>query len=223
MSPYVLVVGGAGYIGSHLCKALAKNGYLPVVYDSLKTGHRSFVRFGPFVQGDLLDKALLVRTLKKYSPIAVFHLASDSNTREPASKAFSYYQNNLVGTFSLLEALLQHQVPYFIFSSSASIYGKGLANQIPETAKLDPINVYGRTKLSAEFMIKDFCEGQNMHYAYLRYFNAAGADLDGELGESHDPETHLIPLLIQVLQGKKEFFSILGKPHKTKDGTARRD
>ena len=223
MSLPVLVTGGAGYIGSHLCKALAAKGYLPIAYDSLQSGHKWAVKWGPLVQGCLLDTPLLHATLKKFEPVAVFHLASLSNPRQSHLEALSYYKSNLIGTYSLLEAIGQHHIPYFLFSSSASVYAKQEKMRLSETDPLAPLHPYGRTKLAAEMMISDFCKAHSICYANLRYFNAAGADLDGELGETHDPETHLIPLLIQVLKGKKENFSLLGQNHPTHDGTAERD
>lgn len=222
MSKNVLVTGGAGYIGSHLCKALALKGYTPVTYDSLKTGHLSAVRFGPFVKGDILDGPLLLSTLRTYKPEAIFHLASYSNTRDSTTEAALYYKNNLIGTHTLLETLLSCPVPYFIFSSSASVYGKATDIPLSESSLLIPSSPYGRIKLSSELMIADFCESQSMHYANLRYFNASGADLDAEIGESHYPETHLIPLLIEALKEEKPFH-LFESNHKTHDGTAKRD
>ncbi len=219
----VLVSGGAGYIGSHLCKALAAKGYLPIAYDSLQSGHKWAVKWGPLVEGCLLDAPLLTSTLKKFEPVAVFHLASLSNPRQSHLEALSYYKNNLIGTYTLLEAIAECHIPYFLFSSSASVYGKKEKSLLAETDFLAPLHPYGRTKLAAEMMIADFCKAHSICYANLRYFNAAGADPDGELGETHNPETHLIPLLIQVLKGKKENFSLLGQHHPTHDGTAERD
>jgi UDP-arabinose 4-epimerase len=223
MSPYVLVTGGAGYIGSHLCKALANSGYIPIVYDSLVTGHKSAVKWGPFIKGDILNEPLLIQTLKRFSPLAVFHLAGYSDARESMQNPLSYYENNVIGTCSLLRALLKHPVPYFIFSSSAAVYGEGGSPLLKEDSRALPITPYGRTKLAIEKMIGDFSKENKVLYANLRYFNAAGADLEGETGEAHDPETHLIPLLIQVLQKKKGHFSLLKDSHATKDGTAVRD
>ncbi|MBM3198321.1 MAG: UDP-glucose 4-epimerase GalE [Chlamydiae bacterium] len=223
MNAPVLVIGGAGYIGSHLCKSLAHQGYTPIVYDSLRTGHKEFVRFGPLLVGDLLDTPYLESVLKEYHPSAVFHLAADSHARETSQKALTYYQNNLGGTLSLLQALSKHPVPYLLFSSSAAVYGESSTSPIPESSPLIPLSYYGRTKLACEFAIHDFCQGQNIQYAFLRYFNAAGADPEGEIGERHTPETHLIPLLIQVLKKELSHFTLFGKPHKTEDTTAIRD
>ncbi len=223
MEQCVLVTGGAGYIGSHLCKTLALHGYTPIVYDSFKTGHRSFVLWGPSIEGDVLDTSLLTATLKQFNPCAVFHLAADSHVRASILDPLVYYKNNLGGTLSLLQAMSFYPIPHLIFSSSASVYGNGDLQPLLETAPLNPTHPYGRTKLVAEQMIADFCKTKKIHYAILRYFNAAGADLEGKIGEMHNPETHLIPLLIQVLQGKKEAFQLFGKKHPTHDGTAKRD
>lgn len=217
----VLVTGGAGYIGSHVCKALAREGYIPVTYDSFETGHKWAVCFGPYVEGSILDKELLISTLKQVRPIAVFHLASLSNPRQSHIEALSYYKNNVIGTYTLLEALSYVPIPYFLFASSASVYQTNV-NPLQETTPLLPLTPYGRTKLACEMMIADFCKLHPMCHATLRYFNAAGADVDGNLGESHFPETHLIPLLIQAIQ-KENRFTLFGKDHPTKDGTTQRD
>lgn len=223
MKGYVLVTGGAGYIGSHVCKALAAHDYIPITYDSLIIGHKSSVKWGPLIEGDILDKELLTKTLKTFAPIAVFHLASYSNTRQSILEANSYYQNNLIGTASLLECLANHPPSYFLFSSSAAVYGLGSDIPLNENSPLQPTHPYGHTKLLSEYMIDGFCKQKNILYANLRYFNAAGADPDKEIGESHDPETHLIPLLIQVLKKEKEHFPLLNTKHPTTDGTAKRD
>ncbi len=223
MKGHVLVTGGAGYIGSHVCKALANADYVPVAYDSLVLGHENAVKWGPLIRGNILDKPLLIQTLKTFSPVAVFHLASYSNARESCLTPESYYQNNLVGTASVLECLTKCLPNYLIFSSSASVYGKGSSDALTENSPLLPTQTYGHTKLLSEYMIEGFCKQNNICYAALRYFNAAGADLDGETGERHDPETHLIPLLIRVLNKEKEFFPLLNCSHPTRDGTALRD
>ncbi|MES2198858.1 MAG: UDP-glucose 4-epimerase GalE [Chlamydiota bacterium] len=223
MKGHVLVIGGAGYIGSHVCKALAAHGYIPITYDSLVIGHRLSVKWGPFIKGDILDKALLINTLKTFTPIAVFHLASYSNTRQSVLEAPSYYQNNLLGTASVLEALAESPPSYFLFSSSASVYGMGSSTPIKEDSPLHPTHPYGHTKLLSEYMVEGFCKQKTIQYANLRYFNVAGADPDKEIGETHDPETHLIPLLIQVLKKEKDCFPLLNNKHPTQDGTAQRD
>ncbi len=225
MGKNVLVTGGAGYIGSHLCKALALEGYTPITYDSLETGNLSSILFGPFVQGNVLDLPLLLSTLKTFQPIAVFHLASYTNARAPIEESQNYYRNNLIGTATLLEALKISPCPYLLFSSSASIYGNNSNDslKIKENSPLEGTSPYARTKLSSEKLIADFCKQNKTYYANLRYFNVAGADLDNEIGELHTPETHLIPLLIQVLQGKKKEFFLFANQHNTHDGTAKRD
>jgi len=223
MTNRVLVTGGAGYIGSHICKALALAGYTPVTYDSLEIGNRSAVKWGPLVEGNILDKSLLSETIKMFRPIAVFHLASYSNMRESLSQKDLYYKNNLVGTASVLECLTSAPPRCFLFSSSASVYGAGSNSPLKENSPVVPGHPYGHTKLLSEYMIEGFCKQRGIHYGNLRYFNAAGADPDGEIGEAHDPETHLIPLLIQVLKNEKAEFSLLNRSHKTADGTAERD
>lgn len=223
MKENILVTGGAGYIGSHVCKALAASGYTPITYDSLTIGKRSSVKWGPLIQGDILDKVLFTRTLKEFSPLAVFHLASFSNTRQSVLEANSYYENNLLGTASILECLAKHPPHYLLFSSSAAVYGMGSNQPLEESAPLHPTHPYGHTKLLSEYMIEGFCKQNGIHFANLRYFNAAGADPDKEIGEAHDPETHLIPLLIQVVKKEKSYFPLLNSKHPTPDGTARRD
>lgn len=221
MKQHVLVIGGAGYIGSHLCKQLAANNYIPITYDSLSTGHQFAVKWGPLIEGDILDQALLTNTLKAFTPSVVFHLAAYSNIRESTSQ--SCYQSNLLGTASILACLTKCPPEYFLFSSSAAVYGKGSANPLKEDSLTSPTHPYGHSKLLSEYMIEGFCRQQKIHYANLRYFNAAGADLEAEIGEAHYPETHLIPLLIQVLKQEQSYFPLLNNHHPTHDGSAQRD
>lgn len=223
MLPNVLVIGGAGYIGSHICKALAYNGYTPIVYDAFTTGHRCFVRFGPHVEGNLLNLAELTKALHTYTPLAVIHLAAYSNIRQSLLEKELYYQNNLQGTKTLLEALKAHPVPHLLFSSSASVYGMGSNMPIKEDAPTSASNPYAETKLFSEKLIEDFCAKHPTFYGNLRYFNVAGADPEKEIGEAHTPETHLIPLLIQVVKKERSFFPLLSSSHPTIDGTAQRD
>lgn len=209
----IFVVGGAGYIGSHTCKALKEKGFNPVVYDNLSNGHEWAVQYGPLVVGDILDERLLDQTIKKYQPQAVFHFASLIDARASMHDPFSYYENNVVGSLRLLQAMKINNLNRLIFSSTAAVYG------IPHTEKLDenhacaPINVYGHTKWMTEQMIRDF----GMEAVILRYFNAAGADLEGKLGEAHMPETHLIPNALKTALGKQNNLKMMG------DGTAIRD
>jgi len=216
----VLVTGGAGYIGSHLCKALYEQGYTPIVYDSLKTGHANFVKWGPLIVGDILDEECFLSACTTYTPFAIFHLAADSYTRESPHKASSYYETNVQGTLSILNVLKQIPPAYLIFASSAAVYGSVYDHPIQETRPTLPTSLYGRTKLSCEHAIQDLCP---CPYAILRYFNVAGADSDSMIGERHLPETHLIPLLIHVWQKKIPYLSLLGIPHATHDTTAIRD
>jgi UDP-glucose-4-epimerase GalE len=216
-----LVIGGAGYIGSHLCKALAYEGYSPITYDSLETGHRSCIRWGPFIQGNILNKPLLSSTLKQFAPSAVFHLAAYSNARSTQNRA--YFRNNVLGTQTVLEAMQQSHICPFIFSSSAAVYGQGSNLQMEENCPALPLSVYGKTKLACEGLVADFCQNMDVPYAILRYFNVAGADPDREIGENHDPETHLIPSLIKILSKPSEHFTLFSHNHPTHDGTAKRD
>ena len=213
----VIVTGGAGYIGSHVCLALKQAGFTPVVFDHLKQGHEWAIQWGPFVLGDILDKSLLKDTFQKFSPLGVIHLASCINVRESLLTPEKYYRNNLLGTLSLLEAMIEESIPHLIFSSTAAVYGNSQQIPIEEGHKTEPLNPYGLTKLMGERMIHDFSEAYDLSYACLRYFNAAGADPNGAIGEAHDPETHLIPRALLTLLKKDNPLPIYG------DGTAVRD
>ena len=218
-----IVTGGAGYIGSHVCKALKEKGFTPIVIDNLVQGHRRAVQWGPFVLGDILDKNLLKRVFREFSPLGVIHLASHTNVRESLLSPNKYYSNNLLGTLTLLEAMIEERITSLIFSSSAAVYGSPEKIPIKENSPTNPLNPYGSSKLMAEKMIDDTARAHNLSYACLRYFNAAGADPDGLIGESHDPETHLIPNALLSLIKKKKQLSIYGCDHKSPDGTAVRD
>ncbi len=213
----VLVMGGAGYIGSHTCKALKKKGYLPVVYDNLQNGHRWAAKFGPLVVGDLLDESLLDQTFKAYKFDAVLHFASSIDCRASMHYPGSYYQNNVVGSLALLQAMQKNGVRNLVFSSTAAVYGLPETDKLKETHRSAPINVYGNTKWMVEEMIHDFERAHGFSAVILRYFNAAGADLDGELGEAHSPETHLIPIALSVALEIQSHLNIFG------DGNAIRD
>lgn len=214
---HVLVVGGAGYIGSHTCKALKKAGFNPVVYDNLQNGHKWACTFGPLVVGDIQDTKLLSQTLKTYKPEIVLHFASSIDARASMVDPGSYYYNNLAGTVSLLQAMQQNGVESLVFSSTAAVYGTPKSGALNERNKCDPLNVYGKTKWMTEQMIHDFEAAYGMKSVILRYFNAAGADSEGELGEAHSPETHLIPLAILSALGKEPHLNVFG------DGSAVRD
>jgi UDP-glucose-4-epimerase GalE len=219
----VIVTGGAGYIGSHVCKALKKAGFTPVVFDHLEQGHEWAIQWGPFILGDILNKALLKDAFQKFSPVGVIHLASYINVRDSLVSPEKYYRNNLLGTLSLLEAMIEEGVFILIFSSSAAVYGNPTETPIKESHALAPLNPYGASKLMGERLIDDVSQAHDLSYAALRYFNAAGADPEGALGESHHPETHLIPRALISLLKKKTPLSIYGTDYPTPDGTALRD
>ena len=218
----ILVTGGAGYIGSHTCKALNVAGYEPITYDNLSTGHQNFVKWGPFIQGDLQDTEKLAMTLLKYLPIGVIHFAACAYVGESVSNPLKYYRNNVGGTLSLLEAMNRSNVKNIVFSSTCSTYGSPNVNLIEEGCQQNPINPYGQSKLMIEKILGDLSSKKQINHISLRYFNAAGADKDGEIGESHYPETHLIPLAILYALGN-EALKIFGSDFSTPDGTAIRD
>lgn len=219
----VLVTGGAGYIGSHTCKALKEAGYLPVVYDNLEHGHRHAVKWGPFIQGDLKDKDLLSSAIRAHKPIAVIHFAAYLFVGESVSDPAKYYDNNISGTLSLLDVMRDSGLDKIVFSSTAAVYG--LPDEIPikEHTRKDPINPYGRTKLAIEHALEDYSKAYGLKYAALRYFNACGADRDAQIGEEHDPETHLIPRALMAVAGEIDDFSVFGTDYDTEDGTCIRD
>ncbi|MBP9841828.1 MAG: UDP-glucose 4-epimerase GalE [Simkaniaceae bacterium] len=219
----VLITGGAGFIGSHVAKALFKEGYTPVVYDNLQHGHAEFVKWGPLVQGDLNDPLKLMATLQTYAPIGVIHMAALTDLRVSMQDPASYYRVNLAGSLTLLEAMEKCGIRFCIFSSTAAIFGIPEKMPIDETSTENPISPYGRSKWMVEQILKDFEMAYGLRFASLRYFNAAGADPDGELGENHSPPSHLIPIVIDKVLSKKEPLSVFGTDHPTKDGSAVRD
>ena len=220
----VLVTGGAGYIGSHTCKALASAGWQPVTYDNLSRGHADAVRWGPLEIGDIRDGGRLNQVLQQYRPACIVHFAALAYVGESVREPELYYDNNVRGSLSLLQAALRvTPVPLIVFSSSCATYG--IPDRIPvdeETAQL-PINPYGETKLVVERMLRAFEAAYSLRHCALRYFNAAGADPDGELGERHEPETHALPLIIAAGLGQGPAFSVFGTDYPTPDGTAIRD
>jgi UDP-arabinose 4-epimerase len=218
----VLVTGGAGYIGSHACKALARAGHVPVVYDNLRSGHRWAVKYGPFEHGDILDGDRLQAVLRDHQIEAVMHFAALAYVGESVTKPDIYYRTNVVGTLSLLNAMHATGVGRLVFSSSCATYGNR-DTDISETDSQAPINPYGRSKLMGEQMLGDFVAAYGLGAVIFRYFNAAGSDPEGELGEEHDPETHLIPLVLEVAAGEREAVSIFGTDYDTPDGTCIRD
>jgi len=219
----VLVTGGAGYIGSHACKALARAGFLPVSVDNLTHGHEWAVKWGPLVKGDIHDSGLLGQVFETFKPVAVLHFAAFAYVGESVVDPGKYYWNNVAGTVSLLEAMRRYRCSRIVFSSTCATYGIPEAVPIPEGHVQRPINPYGRSKLMIEDILRDFHDAYGLRYASLRYFNAAGADPDGEIGEDHEPETHLIPLVIRAALGYLPFVEIFGTDYPTPDGTAVRD
>jgi UDP-arabinose 4-epimerase len=218
----ILIVGGAGYIGSQTAKAVAAAGLAPVVFDNLVYGHEWAVKWGPLVRGDLADRASLVDVMKRHQVDAVIHFAAYAYVGESVTNPRKYYGNNLAGSLNLLDAMLDAGVRDVVFSSTCATYGVPQRVPIAEDHPQDPVNPYGETKLAVEKMLQWYAQAYGIRYAALRYFNAAGADPDGEVGETHDPETHLIPLAIEASVGAGE-LSIFGTDYPTPDGTAIRD
>lgn len=221
----VLVLGGAGYIGSHTVYELIENGAEVVIIDNLETGFAEAVHpEAVFYQGDLRDRNFLDTVLEKEKDIdAVIHFAANSQVGESMTNPLKYYDNNLCGTKTLLEALVAHGIDKIVFSSTAATYGEPECIPIQEGDRTEPTNAYGETKLSMEKMFKWVEKAHGMRYVSLRYFNACGAHKSGEIGEAHNPETHLIPLILQVPLGKREHIAVFGTDYPTKDGTCIRD
>lgn len=219
----ILVVGGAGYIGSHMVKQLYQAGYRTVTLDNLSTGHREAVRYGDFVRGDTGDPLLLRELLQQHAFDAVMHFASCIEVGESVRQPIKYYRNNVSNTLTLLDALIEHGVKRIIFSSTAAVYGSPVHIPIAETHPRQPTNPYGTTKLIVEHALADYDHAYGLRSIALRYFNAAGADPDGELGERHSPETHLIPLVLQAASGRHRAITVYGEDYDTPDGTCVRD
>jgi UDP-glucose 4-epimerase len=219
----VLIVGGAGYIGSQTNKLLAGSGLKTVVFDNLCAGHRRLVKWGDFVKGDLARPADLARCFKKHKFSAVIHFAAFAAVGESVADPAKYYRNNVANTINLLDAMRAAGVKNLVFSSSCSVYGVPARVPITEAAPLCPISPYGRTKLIMEQAIADYARAYGLKYAALRYFNAAGADPDGQTGELHNPETHIIPLVLDAAAGRRPYVSVFGTDYKTPDGTCLRD
>ncbi|NLC95620.1 MAG: UDP-glucose 4-epimerase GalE [Bacilli bacterium] len=220
----ILVCGGAGYIGSHTVYELIKQGYQVVVIDNLQTGHKEAVHSEAiFYQGDMRDAKFLDEVFSKEKIDAVIHFAANSLVGESMTDPYKYYENNVYGTLKLLEAMRNHNVKRIVFSSTAAVYGEPKNIPILETDPTEPTNAYGETKLAMEKMFKWFDKAHGIKYISLRYFNVAGADISGEIGEDHNPETHLIPLVLQVPLNKREYISIYGDDYDTPDGTCIRD
>lgn len=220
---HVVVTGGAGYIGSHVCKSLAAAGFVPITFDNLSCGHEDAVRWGPFVRGDVLDRPALDAVFQVWRPIAVMHFAAFAYVGESVDNPGKYYRNNVAGSLNLLEAMRDHGVNRLVFSSSCAIYGSPSIVPIDESHVQNPINPYGASKSMIERMIRDFDMAHGLRSISLRYFNVAGADPDGEAGESHYPETHLIPLVLNVVSGERRDIVVFGDDYDTPDGTCIRD
>ncbi|HSR05796.1 MAG TPA: UDP-glucose 4-epimerase GalE [Bryobacteraceae bacterium] len=219
----ILVTGGAGYIGSHACKALAANGFQPVVYDSLVRGHRSLVKWGDLVVGDLHDTETLAGVFRRYQPAGVLHFAAFAYVGESVEHPQKYFHNNVGGSLQLLRVLLEHGTPPIVFSSTCATYGVPRTLPITETSEQDPTNPYGLTKLMVEKILRAYSEAYGLRAMILRYFNACGDDPAGEIGELHDPEPHLIPRVLQAAAGNLEALEIFGTDYPTRDGTCVRD
>ncbi|MBP6678035.1 MAG: UDP-glucose 4-epimerase GalE, partial [Paracoccus sp.] len=223
MTATVLVTGGAGYIGSHACKALRDAGFTPVTYDNLCTGWRGAVKFGPFEQGELLDRARLDEVFARHRPVAVMHFAALSQVGEAMAQPGKYWRGNVSASLSLIEATLAAGVRNFVFSSTCATYGDHDGVVLDETTPQAPLNAYGASKRAIEDMLKDFGASDGLRAVIFRYFNVAGADPDGEVGEFHQPETHLVPLILDAIDGKRPALTIHGTDYPTADGTCIRD
>jgi len=219
----ILIVGGAGYIGSHVNKLLNHHGFETIVFDNLSYGHRDFVKWGVFEEGDLGDINDIRRVFQKYPITAVMQFAAFTYVGESVEDPQKYYLNNLLNTLNLLEVMLEEKVNYFVFSSTCATYGDPVEIPITEDHPQNPINPYGKGKYMVEQVLEDYSKAYNLRYTVLRYFNAAGADQDAEIGELHQPETHLIPLILDVELGKREDIKIFGTDYPTADGTCIRD
>jgi len=219
----ILVTGGAGYIGSHTAKELLKAGYQVVVIDDLSSGHREFVLTPHFVRADIRDRQALTEVFQKFPITAVMHFAALTSVPESVADPARYYEVNLWGTFQLLEAMRAFGVKLFVFSSSAAVYGDPEKIPIPENHPTKPKSPYGKTKLMAEEMLADYAKAYDFRYVSLRYFNAAGSDPEGEIGEWHEPERHLIPIVLEAALGKRPYVEIYGTDYETPDGTGIRD
>ena len=219
----ILVTGGAGYIGSHACKALAAAGYTPVTYDNLSTGWQDAVKFGPFEQGDLLDRARLDEVFAKHRPAAVVHFAALSRVGESMTDPGKYWRNNVSGSLTLIEAATDAGCLDFVFSSTCATYGDQDNVVLDENSPQYPVNSYGASKRAIEDILANFESSHGLNSVIFRYFNVAGADPDAEVGEFHQPETHLVPLMLDAIDGKRPALTIFGTDYETPDGTCIRD
>lgn len=218
----VLVTGGAGYIGAHACKALKLAGFVPVAFDNLSTGHGEAVKFGPLVQGDLMDRAAVDAALAEHRPVAVLHFAALSQVGESMTDPARYWRENVMGALNLIEATVEAGISRFVFSSTCATYGDQDGVVLTEETEQRPINAYGGSKLAIEQMLGDFAP-KGLEAVIFRYFNVAGADPEAEVGEDHDPETHLVPLVLDAIAGRRGPLTIFGTDYDTPDGTCIRD
>ena len=221
--PRVLVTGGAGYVGSHACKALRAAGYEPVTFDDLSTGHEAAVRFGPFARGSLHDRGALDRAFAEHAPAAVMHFAAFSLVGEAMADPGRYWRNNVGGSLNLLEAMVAAGCLRLVFSSTCATYGEQDGVTLDEGCAQAPLNAYGASKRAVEDMIRDFGAAHGLRAVTFRYFNVAGADPEGEVGEAHEPETHLVPVMLQAIDGRRPALTVHGTDYDTPDGTAVRD
>lgn len=219
----LLVAGGAGYIGSHMVKQLVREDHEVVVLDNLSTGFREMVKYGQLVVGDLADTHLLERLFTEHRFDGVMHFAANSLVGESVNEPGKYYRNNVANTLNLLEVMVRHQVRHFIFSSTAATFGEPEYSPIDERHPQSPINPYGASKLMVERILQDYASAHGLNSVCLRYFNACGADPEGDIGECHDPETHLIPLILQAASGRRNSITVFGRDYDTEDGTCIRD
>lgn len=219
----VMVVGGAGYIGSHICKALAQRGDEPIVLDNLSRGHRHAVQWGPLVELDVRDVSAVSQALAEHRIDAVMHFAANIEVGEGQAAPLSFWDNNVAGVIALLKAMTEAEVHHLVFSSTCAVYGEPEHLPISEDEPRTPVNVYGQTKHVVELLLEDYARLGSFHYAALRYFNAAGASPDGEIGEEHDPETHLIPNALKAAAGLGGPMHLFGDDYDTPDGTCVRD
>ena len=223
MSGVVLVAGGAGYVGSHVCLALAQAGFTPVVYDNLSNGHAAFVQWGALEEGDIRDAARLDEVIALHRPIALLHFAALIEVGESVRQPGRFYENNVAGTITLIEAARRGGIEHMVFSSTCATYGDPVHLPMDETHPQAPLNPYGRSKLMIEQVLADYSTYAGFRSVCLRYFNAAGADEAGRIGERHEPETHAIPLALQTALGQRSGFKLFGDDYDTRDGTAVRD
>ncbi len=220
---HVLVTGGAGYIGAHACKALARAGYIPVAFDTLSTGWAEAVKFGPLFRGDLLDRAQIDAALARYKPVAVMHFAALSLVGDAMTNPGKYWRTNVNGSLNLIEAALAAGIHNLVFSSTCATYGDQDGVVLDEDTVQAPINAYGGSKKAIEEILRDFGQSDGLAHVIFRYFNVAGADPEGEVGEQHVPETHLIPLMLDAIDGKRPALTVFGSDYATPDGTCIRD